>query len=64
MTQGTINRIFSATSDWQSFDIALRKNQEIWTENKYPTEWSSSIVIDTLDKLVTRENVTAKSPKN
>ena len=40
--QGTVHRIFNATNDWQSFDVALKKNQEIWTENQYPTEWSSS----------------------
>ena len=27
--QGTVHRIFNATSDWQSFDVALKKNQEI-----------------------------------
>ena len=26
---GTVHRIFNATSDWQSFDVALKKNQEI-----------------------------------
>ena len=57
-------RIFYATSDWQSFDVALKKNQEIWTENQFPTEWSSSIVNETLDKIVTKEKVTAKPPQN
>ena len=27
--QGTVHRICNATSDWQSFDVALKKNQEI-----------------------------------
>ena len=62
--QGTVHRIFNATSDCQSFDVALEKNQEIWTENQYPTEWSSSIVNETLDKIVTKEKVTAKPPQN
>ena len=35
--QGTVYRIFNATSDWQPFDVALKKYQEIWTENQYPT---------------------------
>ena len=64
MIQGTVHRIYIATSDWQSFDEALEKNQEIWTENHYPTEWSSSIVNETLDKIVTKEKVTAKPPQN
>ena len=64
MIQGTVHRIFNATSDWQSIDVALKKNQEIWTENQYPTEWSSSIVNETLDKTVTKEKVRAKPPQN
>ena len=63
MIQGTVYRIFNGTSDWQSFDVAHQKNQDIWTENQYPTEWSSSIVDETLDKIVTKEKVTAKPPQ-
>ena len=59
-----MHRIFNATSDWQSFDVALKKKQEIWTENQNPTEWSSSIVNETLDKIVTKEKVTAEAPQN
>ena len=65
--QGTVHRTFIATSDWQSFDVALKENQETWTdwtENQYPMEWSSSIVNETLDKIVTKEKVTAKPPQN
>ena len=36
----------------------------IWTENQNPTEWSSSIVNETLDKIVTKEKVTTKPPQN
>ena len=64
MIQGTVHRIFNATSDWQSFDVPLKKNQEIWTENQYPTEWSSSIVNETLDKIIAKEKITAKPPQN
>ena len=60
--QGTVHRILNAISDWQSFDGALKKNQVIWTENQYPTKWSSSIVNETLNKTVTREKVTANTP--
>ena len=44
--QGTVHRIFNATSDWQSFDVALKKNQEIWTQNQYPTENKNRLTID------------------
>ena len=59
--QGTVHRIATecnATSDWQYFDVALKKNQDIWTENQYPFEWPSSFVNETLDKIVTKEKVT------
>ena len=64
VTQGIVHKIFNATNDWQSFDAALKKNQEIWTENQYPTEWSFSIVNEKLDKIITRKKVKAKFFKN
>ena len=64
MIQGTVHRIFIATSDWQSFDVALKKNQEIWIENQNPMKWSSSIVNETLDKIVKTKKVTAKPLQN
>ena len=48
--QRTVHRNFKATSDWQSFDVVPMENQEILTENQYPTEWSCSIVHETLVK--------------
>ena len=64
MIHGKLNKISNATSGWQSFDVAPQKTQEVWTENQYRTEWSSSIVNETLDKTVTNEKVTAKPPKD
>ena len=61
--QWTVHRIFNETNDWKSFDVALKKNQEIWTGNQYLTEWSSSIVKKTLNKIVTLDKVTANPPK-
>ena len=60
--QRTVHRIFNATIDWQSLDGALKKNQEIWNENQHPTELSSKIVNETLDKIVTKKKVTATPP--
>ena len=62
MIRGTVHRIFNATSDWQSFDVAPKKTQEIWIENQNPTVWPSSIVNKTLNKQVTKEQVTATPP--
>ena len=57
-------KIFNATSDCEYFDVALKRNQEIWIENQYPTEWSCSIFNETSEKIVTKENVTAKPTNN
>ena len=63
MIHGYLHKIFNATSNWQSFDVALLNNQ-VWTELQYRIEWSSSIVNETLDKTVTKEKVTAKPPRH
>ena len=46
-----------------NFFVAHRKNQETWTENQYPTEWSSSIVNETLRKTVIKQKVILDLPK-
>ena len=51
------HRIFNALSVLRSSALALEENQEIWTENQYPTEWSSSIVNEKLDEIVRQEKV-------
>ena len=58
MIQETVHRILNATSEWQSFDVALNKNQEIWTDKQNPTEWSFSIVNETFYKVFKAGNVT------
>ena len=57
-------KIFNATSDCEYFDVALKRNQEIWIENQYPTELSCSIFNETSEKIVRKEKVTAKPTKN
>ena len=54
--QESVHGSFNATFDWQSFDVALRKTQKIWSKNQFSTEWSSSIVDEKLDKKVTKES--------
>ena len=61
--QKTVHTILNATSDWQIFDVDLRKNQEIYTESQYPNNWSSSIVKNKLDKIVTIKMVTTEPPQ-
>ena len=52
MIQGTVHRVFNATSNWLAFDQALEKNKSCWTKNQYPEEWSSKIVNQTLEKII------------
>ena len=46
--QGTIHRLFRATSNWKAFHEALTKNEEIWERNQYPRHWVGNIVKDTI----------------
>ena len=50
--QGTVHRLFRCTSDWKSFDEALKTNQEIWFKNQYPESWTARIVNETLETLI------------
>ena len=50
--QGAVHKIFNATSNWLAFDQALEKNKTCWTKNQYPEEWSSKIVKETLEKII------------
>ena len=49
--QGTIHRLFRATSNWKAFHEALTKNEEIWEGNQYPRYWVGNIVKDTINLL-------------
>ena len=50
--QGAVHRAFNATPNWLAFDQALEKNKTCWTINQYPEEWSSKIVNQTLEKIL------------
>ena len=50
--QGTVHRAFNATSNWLAFNEALEKNKTCWTKNQYPEDWSSKIVNQTLEKII------------
>ena len=56
--QGTVHRIFNATSNWQNFDDALCRAQKIWENNQYPPQFTQPIVRATLSKLLGRESKT------
>ena len=48
--QGTVHRIFNATSSWPAFDEALTTCKNVWKKNQYPEEFTDGIVLDTLEK--------------
>ena len=50
--QGTVHRVFKATSIWLAFHQALEMNKTCWTKNQYPEEWSSKIVNQTSEKVI------------
>ena len=61
--QGTVYRIVNPNGDWQASDVAIKKNKEEWTENQYPTDLSSKIVNETLEKIAKKKIITTKHPK-
>ena len=50
--QGSVHRVFNANSNRLAFDQALEKNKTCWTKNQYQEEWSSKIVNQTLEKMI------------
>ena len=50
--QGTVHTVLNATSDWLAFDKALEKNKTCSTKIQYPEDWSSKIVNQTLEKII------------
>ena len=50
--QGTVHRVFNATSNWLAFDQALEMNKTCWTKNQYPEGWSSKMFNQTLEKIL------------
>ena len=50
--QGTVHRVFNATFSCLAFDQALEKIKTCWIKNQYPEEWSSKIVNQTLEKII------------
>ena len=50
--QGTVHRVLNAISGWLAFDQALEKNKTCSTKNQYTEDWSSKIVNQTLEKIM------------
>ena len=55
--EGTVHRIFNATSTWQAFRVGLEKAMVDWENNQYPPQFYNPIVRRTIDKLVSAPSV-------
>ena len=53
--EGTIHRIFNATSNWALFHEALTKAMRCWEDNQYPPQFYESIIRRTMEKLVNKQ---------
>ena len=54
VVEGTVHRVFRSSSRWQKFDKALKENESIWLKNQYPESWSSKIINDALQKIISK----------
>ena len=52
--EGTVHGLLRCTSDWKSFDEALKLYENIWKKNQYPESWLSKVVNKTLEKKITQ----------
>ena len=53
--QGTIHRLFRATSNLEAFHEAMTTNKEFWEPNQYPRHWVANIAKDTINQLRMKE---------
>ena len=50
--EGTIYRIFNATSTWENFTEGIKRATETWEKNQYPPQFYQPILRQTLDKIL------------
>ena len=58
-----MHRFFRTTSNWKSFDEALKTNQDTWLKNQYPESWTATIVNETIEKLLVGKQKASKTEK-
>ena len=54
IVEGTVHRDFTSTSIWQIFYRSLKENENIWQKNQYPESWTSKIINDALQKIISK----------
>ena len=52
IVEGSIHRIFNATTSWRNFDEGLQKVTKILENNQYPPQFYQPIVRKTLEKII------------
>ena len=64
IVKGTKHWLFRCTGNWNTFDEALKTNQEIWKKTQYPESWPSKIVKSTFEKLIIETSKFSQKAKN
>ena len=63
IVEGNVHRVLRSTSTWQDFDKALRENESIWLRNQYPESWTSKIINDVLQKIISKTQLKNEGKK-
>ena len=60
VVQGFVHRIFRACSSWESFHESLTRAKHVLERNQYPPEFYDTIISQTIEKLVSKQDLTAQ----
>ena len=63
IVEGTVHLAFRSTSTWQNFDKALKENEIIWLENQYTESWTSKIINNALQKIISKDQLKIEGDK-
>ena len=55
--EGTIYRIFNATSTWGNFTEGIKRAAETWEKDQYPPQFYQPILRQTLDKILNGKTI-------
>ena len=57
VVEATFHRTLRSTSIWQNFDKSLKKSKSTWLKNQYPQNWTSQIINDALQKIISKHQL-------
>ena len=59
--EGTVHRINQAKSEWDEFTAGMEKAEKIFEKSRYPPQFYSQIVRNTVSKIVQKETQLTKN---